>query len=193
MKKRLERMAWIADTYRLVVGLRSRRLVAAADIHFGTRYDDPLFSANRDPLLRDPKSPVFYGSMVIRPDDPPDFLPTPCCRKKYKDIYLSQYRLPLYQAAFHDSIITTHPLGIPELEIYQRSGRQRAPGNCSMPSLPVSPRPRETLQAKSGAAAPLRLFPRTTGTRDRPTYRFSWLTPDRLCSEPFSAMRPRWS
>jgi hypothetical protein len=107
MKKRLERLAWIRDTYQLVIGSEVGASFAAAVIHFGHGMMTPVFGY-RDPLLRDPKSPYFMGRWL--PEGAPQrFFTQTVLPPKYKDIYFDpKYRLPLYQAAFHDSIITTH-------------------------------------------------------------------------------------
>jgi hypothetical protein len=107
MRKRLERMAWIRDTYRLVLGSEVGAWFAAADIHFGHGMMTPVFGY-RDPLLRDPKSPYFMGRWYPA-GRPTRFFTHTLLPKKYTDIYFDpRYRLPLYQAAFHDAIITTH-------------------------------------------------------------------------------------
>jgi hypothetical protein len=112
MKLRLDRLSWIINTYHIVLGSEIGASFAAPIIHFGHGMMTPVFGWG-DPLLHDPKSPYFLGRYY--PSDRPElfFKPT-ILPDKYKDTYFNpQYRLPLYQAAFHDSIITTHHWSAP--------------------------------------------------------------------------------
>jgi Glycosyl hydrolases related to GH101 family, GH129 len=75
----------------------------------------PVFGF-RDPLLHDAKSPYFLGRWY--PEGAPDvFLKQTVLPARYKDIYFDEkHRLPLYQAAFHDAIVTTHQWSAPSLK-----------------------------------------------------------------------------
>jgi hypothetical protein len=60
MEKRLERLAWMIDTYHLVIGSEVGASFAAGIIHFGHGMMTPVFGF-LGPLLHDPKSPYFMG------------------------------------------------------------------------------------------------------------------------------------
>jgi hypothetical protein len=115
MKKRLERLAWIVDTYQLVIGSEVGASFAAGVTHFGHGMMTPVFGFF-DPVLHDPKSPYFLGRQYP-PGAPAVFFAQTVLPDKYKNIYFDpRYRLPLYQAALHDAIITTHHWSVPSLK-----------------------------------------------------------------------------
>jgi hypothetical protein len=107
MELRLRRLAWIRDTYHVVIGSEVGAYFAAPVIHFGHGMMTPVFGWG-DPLLHDAKSPWFLGR-YYPPGGPAIFFRQTVLPDKYRDIFFDpRYRLPLYQAAFHDSIVTTH-------------------------------------------------------------------------------------
>ena len=107
LKLRLERMSWIRDQKHLVVGSEGGAWYAASVIHFAHGMMTPLFGW-RDPLLRDPNSKYFLGR-YYPPEGPSMFLKPVELPEKYRALYYDpRYRLPLFQAAFHDMVITTN-------------------------------------------------------------------------------------
>jgi hypothetical protein len=107
MKARLKRMQWIRDRKHLVVGSEGGDWYAAPVIHFAHGMMSPLFGW-RDPLLHDPSSKYFVGR-YYPPDGPALFLKPVELPEKYRALFYDpRYRLPLYQAAFHDFVITTN-------------------------------------------------------------------------------------
>ena len=115
LKMRLQRLAWIIDTYHVVLGSEVGISATAGVIHFGHGTMTPVFGFS-DPLLQDPKSPYFLGR-YYPPSAPTLFFVQTVLPDKYKNIYFDpRYRLPLYQAAFHDSVITTHHWAAPSLK-----------------------------------------------------------------------------
>ena len=112
MELRLKRMTWIINTFHVVLGSEIGASFAAPAIHYGQGMMTPSFGWG-DPLLHDPKSLYFLGR-YYPPDRPDVFFKPTRLPGKYKDIYFDpRYRLPLYEAAFHDSIITTHHWSTP--------------------------------------------------------------------------------
>jgi len=107
LQLRLERLAWIRDTFHVVIGSEVGASFAAPVIHFGHGMMTPGFGWG-DPLLHDAKSPYFVGNYYPA-GAPAVFFRQTVLPRKYQDTFFDpRYRLPLYQAAFHDSIVTTH-------------------------------------------------------------------------------------
>ncbi len=107
MTARLERLRWIRDEKQLVVGSEGGHWYAAPVIHFAHGMMTPLFGW-RDPLLRDPQSKYFLGR-YFPPEGPALFMKPVELPEKYRALYFDpRYRLPLFQAAFHDVVMTTN-------------------------------------------------------------------------------------
>ncbi|MBL8228053.1 MAG: hypothetical protein JNL98_06235 [Bryobacterales bacterium] len=107
MQLRQQRMEWLAKEKRLVTGSEGGAWFAANAIHFAHGMMTPLFGW-QDPLLRDPKSKHFVGKWAP-PEEPAVFFQPVELPAKYMDLYFDpRYRLPLYQTAFHDTVITTN-------------------------------------------------------------------------------------
>ena len=115
LKMRLKRLSWIIDTYHVVLGSEVGVSAMSGTIHFGQGMMTPVFGFF-DPMLHDPKSPYFLGR-YYPPGAPTMFFAPTVLPDKYKDLYFDpRYRLPLYQAALHDSVITTHHWSAPSLK-----------------------------------------------------------------------------
>jgi hypothetical protein len=104
---RVGRMAWMRDTFKAVVGSEGGVWYAADTIHFAHGMMTGVIGWG-DKDLTDKQSPYFLGG-YFPPDGPAIFLKP----AKMKDAYIKldvdpRYRVPLYEAAFHDSVIATH-------------------------------------------------------------------------------------
>lgn len=107
MQARLQRMAWIRDTFRVVVGSEGGSAYAASTIHFAHGMMTPYFGWG-DKDLKDRNSPYFMGG-YYPPERPSIFFRQTKLKPMYYPFYFDpRYRLPLYQTVFHDSVITTH-------------------------------------------------------------------------------------
>jgi len=107
MLARLERLSWIRDRKHMIVGSEEGVWYAAPAIHFAHGMMTPLFGW-KDPVLRDVKSKYFLGR-YYPPDAPAVFFKTVELPEKYLALYFDpRYRLPLFQVAFHDAVITTN-------------------------------------------------------------------------------------
>lgn len=107
MYARLQRLNWIRDQKHLVVGSEGGAWYAAFAIDFAHGMMSPLFGF-RDPLLHDPQSKYFLGR-YYPPDGPAIFMKRVELPEKYLSLYYDpRYRLPLFQAAFHDQVVTTN-------------------------------------------------------------------------------------
>lgn len=108
--ERLRRLAWIRDTFRLVIGSEGGSSYAAGTIHFAHGMMTPVIGWG-DPDLTDRKSPYFLGR-YYPPDQPEVFFKQAPMKPEYRRVYADpRFRIPLYQVALHDSIITTHEWG----------------------------------------------------------------------------------
>jgi hypothetical protein len=115
MEARLSRMAWVRDTYKVVIGSEGGSAYAASTIHFAQGMTTPIVGWG-DPDLKDPQSPYFRGR-AWPPDHPASVFKQVPLKPKYARFYFDpRFRLPLYQAAFHDSVITTDHPGSPFLK-----------------------------------------------------------------------------
>lgn len=180
MKARLARMAWIRDTYGLVIGSEGGSAYAASTIHFAHGMMTPLFGWG-DPELKDRASPFYLGG-YYPPDAPPIAVKSVPLKSRYYRFYFDpRFRLPLYQTVFHDSVVTTHHAGLSSLKfqdqvvpvallellynvppLYQMNGRE-------------FDRHRRWMQAHYAFFSPLH-----RQTALLPLTDFAWLTSDRL-------------
>jgi hypothetical protein len=107
VRARLDRLAWIRDTFNVVVGSEGGSSYSAAVIHLAEGMFGPGFGWG-DPDLKS-KSSEFYLGQYYPPDGPKVFVKQVPMKEKYQYFnYAPQYRLPLYEIVFHDSIVTTH-------------------------------------------------------------------------------------
>ena len=115
MRERLRRMAWIVDEHDAVVGSEGGSAYAASTIHFAHGMTTPVIGWG-DPDLKDKQSPYYLGG-YWPPDGPAVFTKqVPLKPDYYLPYFDPRYRLPLFQTAFHDSVITTHQWGYPSLK-----------------------------------------------------------------------------
>ena len=104
MQQRVARLEWLAHEKKLVVGSEGGAWFATPAIHFAQGMLTPLFGW-KDPLLRDPQSKYFLGK-YWPPEAPAMFFQSVELPEKYKALYFDpRYRLPLFEIAFHDSVI----------------------------------------------------------------------------------------
>jgi len=112
---RLDRLQWISRTLRIPVGSETGSGLAAGILHFAHGMMTPPLAWREDDF-KDPSSPFWMGA-YHPPEAPTLFFRTaklkPSTRKFHFD---PQYRLPLYQMVFHDSVVTTHHWTSPSLK-----------------------------------------------------------------------------
>lgn len=105
-------MAWIAQQMNMPVGSEGGNATTAGGLAFAHGMQTPVIGWS-DPDIghsqkRNPNSRYFMGT-YYPPEQPSVFFKTVPTKPLYQHIHFApQTRLPLYQAAFHDSIITTH-------------------------------------------------------------------------------------
>jgi hypothetical protein len=115
MKERLARMQWIVDRYHVPIGSEGGQWYAAPVIHFAHGMMTPVFGFF-DERFNDKASLWFLGG-YWPPDAPAMFLKPVPLPDDYRAIYFDpRLRIPLFQTAFHDSVITTHHWSRPSLK-----------------------------------------------------------------------------
>ena len=135
----------------------------------------------RAPESRDPQSPYFRGR-YYPPDAPEFFTQQTRVPERFRYLYLDpRFRLPLFQVAFHDAVITTHHWSVGTLKFTdQLSIRTLLEALYTVPPLyhmtvAEFTKHRRWMQEHYRFFSPLHrelvLEPMTD---------FTWLTPDRL-------------
>ncbi|MFH0794348.1 MAG: glycoside hydrolase [bacterium] len=115
MRARLDRMAWMSDKHRLVVGSERGAAYAAQVIDFAHGMMTPVIGWG-DPDLKDKNSKYYMGA-YYPPDGPAVFMKQVPLKEKYYPIYYDpRFRLPLYEIVFHDSVVATHQWGCGSLK-----------------------------------------------------------------------------
>ena len=107
LQSRLSRMAWIRDTFGLVIGTEGCYAGVAPVVHFAHGVMTPVIGWG-DPDLSNKQSKYYLGT-YYPPDQPRVFFEPVPMKEEYRYIYFEpRFRLPLFQIAFHDSVIATH-------------------------------------------------------------------------------------
>jgi hypothetical protein len=116
MDARLARMAWIRDSYGLVVGSEGGVAYAAPVIHFAHGMMTPVIGWGDTDLHKDKASRYYLGA-YWPPDGPAIFMKQVPLKEAYRPIYFDpRFRLPLYETVFHDSVVATHQWGFGSLK-----------------------------------------------------------------------------
>jgi hypothetical protein len=181
MNARLERMAYIRDTYNMVVGSEGGAAYAAPVIHFAHGMMTPVIGWG-DPDLRKNKESEYYLGGYWPPDGPKIFVNQVPLKEKYYHFYFDpRFRLPLYEIVFHDSVVATHQWGYGSLKFKDQVDTvellellYNVPPLYHI-NLDEFKKHQERMKAHYDFFSPLHrelgLLPMTD---------FSWLTPDRL-------------
>ncbi len=110
MNARLARIAWIRDTYNMVVGSEGGAAYAAATLHFAHGMTVPVIGWS-DPDMTEKTSPYYIGG-YWPPEGPAIHIKQVPLKPNYLYLYFDpRFRLPLYQIVFHDSVVTTNHWG----------------------------------------------------------------------------------
>jgi len=108
VQARLHRMAWIRDTYGLVIGSEVGVAYSAPVIHFAHGMMTPVFGWG-DPDLQEDESSQYYLGNWSPQGGPTILLKRVPLKPEHRTFYYDpRFRLPLYQTVFHDSLVTTH-------------------------------------------------------------------------------------
>ena len=115
MRARLSRMAWIRDTYHLVVGSEGGVAYSAGTIHFAHGIMSTIFGWG-DPALKSKTSPNYLGAYYPPSAPAVFFKQVPLAPTYYHVLFDPRFRLPLYETVFHDSVIVTNHWTLPTLK-----------------------------------------------------------------------------
>lgn len=101
------RLQWLA-AQGWVTGSEDGNAVTARGLAFAHGLETVGFGWGDPEMTKNRQSPFFLGAWY--PDDQPDFFFRPArVKAPYQQLlFAPQYRLPLYQAVFHDEIISSH-------------------------------------------------------------------------------------
>ncbi|MEG3220354.1 glycoside hydrolase [Vibrio gigantis] len=102
------RMQWLSEQPDLVLGSEDGNSLTTKGIAFAHGLETIGFGWSDKDMKENRKSPYYLGRWY--PDHKPDFFFKPSkVKEPYKSLLFSpQYRIPLYQAVFHDEVINTH-------------------------------------------------------------------------------------
>lgn len=108
---------WIARSLAAPAGSEDGNATTAGGLFFAHGMQTPVIGWGDRDLYKDKSSPYYLGSWW--PEDAPAmfFKPVPM-KEPYRSIYFDPTtRLPLYQAVFHGSVITTHHWSFDNLKL----------------------------------------------------------------------------
>ncbi|GAB4252977.1 MAG: glycoside hydrolase [Acidobacteriota bacterium] len=112
---RIARIRWIFETFRVPVGSEGGFYQFAPVLTVAEGIFLPVMGWG-DPDMRDPNSRYFVGR-YYPPDEPQVFFRPAELKPEYVRLHVDpRYRLPLYEAAFHDSVITSSHWSAPNLK-----------------------------------------------------------------------------
>ncbi|EJL83515.1 Protein of unknown function (DUF3111) [Herbaspirillum sp. CF444] len=107
-RNRIAGMEWIAQSQGLVVGSETGSAVVNSSIAFAHGMQTSGFGWRDADMRKDRQSPYYLGAWFPQ-DEPAFFFKTSSIKPQYQTLYFDPTtRLPLFQAAFHDSIVTTY-------------------------------------------------------------------------------------
>lgn len=99
---------WIADIKQLPSGSEDGNAVTARGILFAHGMQTPVIGWGDPQMSKDKQSPYYVGAWYPEEQPAVFFKPVPL-REPYRTVHFDpSMRLPLYQAVFHGSVITSH-------------------------------------------------------------------------------------
>jgi hypothetical protein len=177
---RNDRMAWICQAHGAVIGSEGGSSYSAPVIHVAEGMLIPAFGWG-DPDFKDKESEYFLGG-YYPPEEPAIFFKSAGLKEKYRFFhYDPRFRLPLYEAVFHDSVVATNHWSYDNLKfhsvqalLFQTQLLYQVPPMYHLSADQFAKR-KETMKAQYDVFSPLH---RELGFS--PMTGFDWLTPDRL-------------
>ncbi|MBV4463036.1 glycoside hydrolase [Pseudomonas sp. SWRI79] len=99
---------WLNETLQLPAGSEDGNATTARGVLFAHGMQTPVIGWGDPDMSKNPKSPYYLGRWF--PNEKPQvFFKTVPLKEPYRTVHFApQTRLPLYQAVFHGSVITTH-------------------------------------------------------------------------------------
>lgn len=99
---------WLNTTLKLPAGSEDGNAITAQGILFAHGMQTPVIGWGDQAMTQDKQSPYYVGNWYP-PEQPTVFFKPVPLREPFRTIYFDpSMRLPLYQAVFHGSVITTH-------------------------------------------------------------------------------------
>ena len=99
---------WINTVPKLVTGSEDGNAITAQGILFAHGMQTPVIGWGDREMTQDPQSPYFVGNWYPT-EQPAVFFKSVPLKEPFRTLYFEPtMRLPLYQAVFHGSVITTH-------------------------------------------------------------------------------------
>lgn len=105
--ERTRRLGWLMKEKKVVVGAEGGNVYAIEGVALLEGLLGPYFGWGDEDMTR--KDSKFYRGRYYPPDEPEvNFKPVPI-KEQYRKLYYDPaVRIPLFQAAFHDAVVTTH-------------------------------------------------------------------------------------
>ncbi|PFH09932.1 glycosyl hydrolase family 101 [Collimonas sp. PA-H2] len=108
---------WISENRQMPAGSEDGNAVTAQGIFFAHGMQTPVIGWGDKEMYKDKNSPYYLGN-YYPPEEPSNMFKAAPLKALYRSIYFDPAaRLPLYQAVFHDSVITTHHWGFDNLKL----------------------------------------------------------------------------
>lgn len=102
---RVDRIRWIFENFRVPVGSEGGNYLFAPYLSVAEGVFSPVIWG--DPEMKDRKSKFFVGR-YYPPEQPEVFFSQVPLKEKYVHLHVDpRFRLPLYEAVFHDSVVTS--------------------------------------------------------------------------------------
>lgn len=112
---RIARIRWIFESFRIPVGSEGGFYRFAPVLTVAEGFFLPVIGWG-DPEMKDPQSKYFVGR-YYPPDEPEIFFRSTELKPEYVKLHVDpRYRVPLYEAVFHDSVITSSHWSAPNLK-----------------------------------------------------------------------------
>ena len=104
----IEASRWINTVPKLVTGSEDGNAITAQGILFAHGMQTPVIGWGDPEMTKDQQSPYFVGNWYPT-EQPAVFFKSVPLKEPFRTVYFEPtMRLPLYQAVFHGSVITTH-------------------------------------------------------------------------------------
>lgn len=110
MDARLKRMAWIRDTYHLVIGSEVGNDFSAGTIAYAHGMTTPMIMWSDPDLRKNKESPYYVGSYFSADGGiPPRFAKQVPLKVAHRYIHFdNRFNIPLFQLVYNNSVITSH-------------------------------------------------------------------------------------
>ncbi|TCP65556.1 glycoside hydrolase [Baia soyae] len=110
MNARLQRMSYIRDDKKMVIGSEGGNDFASSVISYAHGIETPVIKWG-DPDMRENKTSPYYVGAYWSPDGsiPERYSKSVPIKSQYRSIYIDPaYSIPLYKLVYNDSVITSH-------------------------------------------------------------------------------------